>query len=140
MAEYIFIANDELVRAPNDEFIAEGLPSLPCSGISRDARAQLYSLVTGTFLEDALQMELLIIASDGKSPFVYELDELVVDSFTQKEEDDLDALVAQWRFTQDIEKLHVENNDISDFEFTLAHLCRTARNETDLGVFLLSDA
>ncbi len=55
-------------------------------------------------------------------------------------EDDLDALVAQWRFTQDIEKLNVENNDISDFAFTLAHLCRTARNETDLGVFLLSDA
>ena len=140
MAEYIFIANDELVRAPNDEFIAEGLPSLPCGGISRDARAQLYSLVTGTFLEDALQMELLIIASDGKSPFVYELDELVVDSFTRKEEDDLDALVAQWRFTQDIEKLNVENNDISEFAFTLAHLCRTSRSETDLGVFLLSDA
>ena len=140
MTEYIFIADGELVRAPNDEFIAEGLPSMPCGGISRDARAQLYSLVTGTFLEDALQMELLIIASDGASPFVYELDELVVDSLTDKEEDDLEALVAQWRLTQDIEDLNVEDTDLSDFAFTLAHLCRTTRNETDLGVFLLADA
>ena len=140
MAEYIFMADGDLVRAPSDEFIAEGLPSMPCRGISSDARAQLYSLVTSTFLEDAMQMELLIIASDGASPSVYELDELLVDSLAQKEEDDLETLVAQWRQTQDIEQLSVENTDLSDFAFTLAHLCRTARNETDLGVFLLADA
>ena len=66
MSEFIFIGDGQLVREPDDDFVAEDLPSLPCAGIHQGARAQMYSLVTGAFLEDALQMEELILLELNK--------------------------------------------------------------------------
>jgi hypothetical protein len=137
--EFIFIGDGQLVREPDDDFVAEDLPSLPCTGIHQDARAQMYSLVTGAFLEDALQLEELILLEDGAGPVVYELDTGLIAQLADKQEDDIEILVSQWQETQEIELLNAEETDLADFLFSLIHLCQVVQNEEGMGVFVLSD-
>lgn len=139
MPESIFIADGQLVREPDDDFIAEDLPSMPCAGIHQDARAQLYSLVTGAFREDALEMESVILLEEGAGPVVYELAPALVATLADKQEDDIEILVSQWQETQEVELLNAEETDLSDFLFSLIHLCQVVRHEEGMGVFVLSD-
>lgn len=139
MSEFIFIGDRQLVREPDDDFVAEDLPSLPCAVIHQGARAQMYSLVTGAFLEDALQMEELILLEGDDGPVVYELDTALVAQLADKQEDDIETLVSQWQETQEVELLNAQETDLADFLFSLIHLCQVVLNEEGMGVFVLSD-
>jgi|TARA_B110000196_G_C21083170_1_gene633549 hypothetical protein len=139
VSEFIFIGDGQLVREPDDDFVAEDLPSLPCAGIHQGARAQMYSLVTGAFLEDALQMEELILLEGDDGPVVYELDTALVAQLADKQEDDIETLISQWQETQEVELLNAQETDLADFLFSLIHLCQVVLNEEGMGVFILSD-
>jgi hypothetical protein len=139
VSEFIFIGDGQLVREPDDDFVAEDLPSLSCAGIHQGARAQMYSLVTGAFLEDALQMEELILLEGDDGPVVYELDTALVAQLADKQEDDIETLVSQWQETQEVELLNAQETDLADFLFSLIHLCQVVLNEEGMGVFVLSD-
>ena len=139
MPEHIFIADASLVREPDDDFFAEDLPSVHCHGIFQEARAQLYSLLMGVFLEDALQYEALIHEGDGDGALVYELAPHLVTTLAEQVEDDIDRLVRQWQETQEIQEVNAVDTDLSEFLFSFINLCQISRNDEELGVFVLSD-
>ncbi len=138
MPDVIFIADRELI-AETDGSPAEGLPTMHCHSIFQGARAQLYALLTGSFYDEALELEVLVLHGEGSGPMVYELDTRLVDTLANLEEDDTAPLIAPWQETAEIEAISVDDSDLSDFLFSLIHLCQIARNETDLSVFVLSD-
>lgn len=136
----IFIASDERVEElelgdnPVDFF-----PCMPSYGFHRDSRAQLYSLVTGQFLDDAWQMEVLQRGLDDEGPFVYKLDEQLLHRLADLEEDEIGDFAELWQECEEIEALDLEVNDLYEFLFQYAHFCRTAAADDELGLYIFTE-
>ena len=139
MPELIFLADVELIRQPDGENPAAGLPSLHCQGIFREARAQLYANLMGVFFDEALELEVLALDYDGEGPTLYEFAPSLTDALAALEEDDIEALLRPWQETAEIEELGTDDADLAEFLFSLIHLCQISRNEDGLSVFVMSD-
>ena len=72
MHQIIFIASTEAVGSlESDDNPAEEFPCMSSQQFHRDARAQLYALVTGEFLHEASEMEMLDQALTEEGPYIY---------------------------------------------------------------------
>jgi len=139
MAEYFFIAAHSLVKDFAEGGLAEDLPSMFCHGISIDARAQLYSLLTSRPLDVSYEMEIPVPMSEEISPAYYQLDNNLVDQFSQLDEGSANLIMEDWLATKDLEEIESDTTDPTDFLLTLIHFCNIATQERDLGIFLFSE-
>ena len=139
MREYFFIADTSLAKDLTEGILAEDLPSMQCNGISVDARVQLYSLLTSSRLDDSYKMEIPLLASYETNPAYYQLNVNLVSTISQIDENTAELIMKDWLATKDLEEITSDDTDPNDFLFSLIHFCQIATNETDLGIFLLSE-
>ena len=122
-----------------DENPADLYPCMNTLGIRAEARAQLYSLVTGSFLDDAMQLEPLVRQLTEDGPNIHLLDTSLTRQLSDRDEDDIEELVSLWLECEPIEALELDGEDLSDFLFQFVHFCKTAIQGDGLGVYLYSD-
>ena len=139
MSQIIFLASaDSVASLEADENPSLAYPCMSTQQFHRDARAQLYALVTGVFLDEASEMEALdqILADDG--PFIYQLTDPLKNALAALGEDQTEQLSCAWASCEDIETMGLQSTDLHDFMFQLIHFCQVASND-DLGIYIHSD-
>ena len=104
----------------------------------RDARAQLYALVSGQFLDEAAQLEYLDQSLSDDGPYVFKLADTLIDNLARLDEDQIESVAISWHSCVEIEALNLEPGDLHEFMFQFIHFCQVAKND-DLGVYLYSD-
>jgi hypothetical protein len=122
-----------------DENPVDLFPCMNTLGIHVEARAQLYSLLTGGFLDDAMQLEPMMQQLTEDGPNIHLLDSSLTRQLADRDEDDIEELVGLWLECEPIEALELDGEDLSDFLFQLVHFCKTATQGDGLGVYLYSD-
>ena len=139
MHQIIFIASeDSVVSMEADENPSESYPCMSSQQFHRDARAQLYALVTGEFLHEASEMEMLDQALTEEGPYIYKLSMVLVTNLARLEEDTIEEISLSWMQCEEIEALDLDANDLHDFMFQLVHFAQIAFND-DLSVYIYSD-
>lgn len=140
MAEIFMIGSEEGIKEMEaDENPADLFPCMNTQGIHAEARALLYTLVTRSFLDDAMQLEPLVRQLSEEGPNIYLLDSSLAIQLAGKDENDIEELVNQWLECEPVEELDLDSEDLIDFLFQLVHFCKTAIQGEDLGVYLYSD-
>ncbi|MCB1694086.1 MAG: hypothetical protein KDI19_15050 [Pseudomonadales bacterium] len=139
MHQIIFVGSeDEVSDLELDENPADSFPCMSSQQYFRDARAQLYSIVSGVFLDEALEMENVFKALTEEGPFIYRLDREMQEQLARLDEDAIAEYAELWVECEEIEQLDTEVNDLYEFLYGLVHFCLTAQDE-DMGVFIYSD-
>lgn len=139
MHQIIFVgAESSVADMEPDENPANEFPCMSSQQFHREARAQLYALATGQFLDEAMDSEILAQTLQPDGPYIYQLIPKVLEKLAQLDEDGVEELSKQWVTCEEIEQLDLEANDLHDFLFHLVHFCQTASND-DLGVYIYSD-
>ena len=121
-----------------DESPVEAFPCMSSQQFHREARAQLYALVMGTFLDEALDLEILERMLTEEGPCIYRLENLLLQRLGELDEGEAEALALEWCTCEEIEQLDLETNDLLGFLFLLVHFCQTAVND-DLSLYIYSD-
>ena len=141
MHQIIFVAEPEQIDDLElDENPADHYPVMSSQEFHRDARAQLYALVTGTFFDEASELEILRRSLTDDGPYIYQLEASTQRSFSRLDEDTLGEFAERWAETEEIELLDRDVNDLYDFLYQFAHLCHVATQGEDLGLFIYSDS
>ena len=139
MHQIIFVASaDSIASMEIDENPAQSYPCMSSQQFHRDARAQLYALVTGEFLLEASEMEYLDQTFSDEGPYIYTLTKNLLTALARLDEDAVESLSIAWMQCEEIEALDLESNDLHDFMFQLVHFCQIAFND-DLGLYIYSD-
>jgi len=133
---FLIGAYERIVELEADENPADVFPCMSAATIHAEARAQLYSLLTHTFLEDAMQLEPLVRELSEDGPNIHQLEPSLVEQLSVKDENDIEELVAHWVECEAIEKLELDTDDLNEFLFQLVHFCQTAYQGEDLGVYI----
>tara|TARA_B100001079_G_C16397663_1_gene509821 strand:+ start:840 stop:1262 length:423 start_codon:yes stop_codon:yes gene_type:complete len=139
MHQIVFVVASDIVESMQiDENPTDSFPCMSTREFHRDARAQLYSLVTGEFLDEAIQMELLdrVFTDDG--PYIYRMADPLKVALARLEEDQVEDLSKLWMQCDEIERLNLDEPDLHDFMYQLIHYCQVAVND-DLCVCIYSD-
>lgn len=136
----ILIGSEERVEDfEADEELTDSFPCMSTAHFDRDARAQLYSLVTNTFLDDALSFEQLARSITEEGPCFYKLDIDLVERLANLDEDEIGEIAEHWLECEELESLDPEVTDLYDYLYQLVHFCRTASADDDLGVYVFAD-
>ena len=139
MHQIIFVGSAESVaNMEPDENPANEFPCMSSQQFHREARAQLYALVTGTFLDEAMDLEILDQTLSDEGPFIYILESKTQESLARLEEDQVEEIAQLWMNCVEIEQLDLSENDLQEFMFLLVHFCQIASND-DLGLYIYSD-
>lgn len=140
MHQIIFVGSESRVEEIEpDENPADAFPCMSSQQYFSEARAQLYSLVGGVFLDDALAMEELFTSLTDEGPFIYRLDRTMQQALAELDEDAIAEYAELWMQCEEIEGLDTEVNDLYEFLYQFVHFCHTAGDEDDMGVFIYSD-
>ncbi len=105
----------------------------------REARSQLYALVTHSFSDEAYDLEFVYRAMQDDGPYLYELDESTVTAFARIEEDEAMHLAQLWSECAAMESMELDSADTTDFLFQFIHFCQIAHND-NLSLFIYSDS
>jgi hypothetical protein len=139
MHQIIFIGSpDSVAEMEADENPANEYPCMSSQQFHRDARAQLYALVTGCFLDEAIDLEELDQTLEPDGPFIYRLNPKTQISLAELEEGQVEEYAQLWMNCTEIEQLDLSENDLQEFMFLLIHFCQIATND-DLGLYIYSD-
>ena len=139
MHQIIFLgAADSIETMPIDENPSESYPCMSSQQFHREARAQLYALVTGEFVDEAGEMEYLDRILSDEGPYIYQLDLILRESLARLDEDQVENLAQIWAECKEIEVMDLVASDLHDFMFQLIHFCQIACND-DLGIYIYSD-
>jgi len=130
MAQLLFYADSgalidlEPGESPRGSFVCmHGL------GIHIDARAQLYSIVTGEFLQDALALEELVDELGTEATWVSQLPAELVERLSELDEQAIVETANHWMLCEEMESLQISQDDLLDYLFGLVNLCLSARQE-----------
>lgn len=122
-----------------DEELVDTFPCMSTQQFDRDARAQLYSLATNTFLDDAWSFEQLFHAVTDDGPFFFRLDRDLVARLAELDEDEIDELAENWLECEELASFDPDATDLHEYLYQLVHFCRTATADEDLDVYVFSD-
>jgi hypothetical protein len=137
MPEIFLIGSpDRVFELEADENPADIFPCMSSFTVHAEARAQLYTLVTHTFLDDAMELEPLLRELTEDGPNIHQLKPSLVEQLASKDENDIEDLVDHWVQCEPIEELELDADDLNEFLFQLVHFCQTARQGEDLGVYV----
>ncbi len=144
MPEIILLgAHEAIVALEPDDIPADGFPYMPCNGIHTDIRAQLYANLLDIYFDEAQTLEQLICEVGPYGPFIYLLDQRLMERLVEIDEDDVDTIARNWAESGDTESLGVYDTDLTEllttFLFNLIHFCLLSRNEPELDVVIYSD-
>jgi hypothetical protein len=130
MAQLLFYADSrdlyklEPGESPKNSFVCmHGL------GIHIDARAQLYSIVMGEFLQDALAMEELVDDLGTEASWISRLHGDLVERLGELDERAIAETVTHWMLCEEMESLQISRDDLLEYMFTLVNLCLSAHQE-----------
>lgn len=141
MHQLIFVAApDQITELELDENPATSFPVMSSQEFHRGARAQLYSLVTGCFLDEAEGLEILFRSLTDEGPYIYQLAGNAMHALSRLDEDALGEFAEMWLETEEIEAIDRDVNDLYDFLYQFAHLCHVAAQDEDLGIFIYADS
>jgi len=137
----IFVGSDESVEELEvDEDPADSFPCLATGPLYRDARTQLYALVTGVFFDEAWDFEVLSYTLTEEGPWIYRLATELVEQLAELDEDTIGEYAELWLECEELESLDPDLSDLYDFLYHFVHLCRTALDGEDLGVFVYANS
>jgi len=135
MSQLLFFADPlELLNLSPGESPRNAFACMHGRGIDGPARAQLYSIVSGSFLQDALEMEISVDELSTDSSWINGLTDELVDCLGQLDESAISETVAHWQQCEEIETLDVTQDDLLEYLFALVNLCQNALQE-DARVF-----
>lgn len=130
MAQLLFFADAsdlfdlEPGESPRDSFVCmHGL------GIHIDARAQLYSIVTGKFLQDALEMEEPVDDLGTDATWIGRLPGELVELLSELDEQAIAESVGHWMACEEMESLQISKDDLLEYVYSLVNLCQNALQE-----------
>ncbi len=132
-------SRERIDELESDENPADVFPCMYAQGIHAEARAQLYTLVMQSFLNDAMELEPLIRPLGDAGPNIHQLEVSLMHKLASKDENDIEELVRHWIECEPVEALELDSEDLNDFLFQLVHFCQTARQGEELGVYIYSD-
>ena len=136
----IFIGSeDQVEELEPDEELVDNFPCMPTQQFHLAARAQLYSLLTGCFLDDAFSLEQLVRGLTDEGPWIYRLDRELVARIAELDEDGIDEFADLWLECEELENLDPEAGDLHEFLYLLTHFCQTTIADDDLDIFVLTD-
>ncbi len=139
MHQIIFVgAEDSVAEMAPDDNPANEFPCMSSQQFHRDARSQLYALVQGVFLDEAIALEVLEQTLTDDGPYIYRLDPNTQNNLANLDEDGIEELASTWLECEEIEQLDLAENDLHEFLFQYVHFCQIATND-DLGVYIYSD-
>lgn len=140
MPELIFLGTAERVEElESDEDPAHGFPCIHSRGLHREARAQLYALVTGRFFDEALDLEFAERHLTDEGPVIHALESELVQALAHLDEEDIGRYVDLWMECREVEDLNMEPEDLVEYVMLLVNLCQAAANEEDLGIYVYAD-
>ena len=97
MHQILFVgAADSVAEMEPDESPANGFPCMSSQQFHRDARAQLYALVGGLFLDEAREAEQLDQSLTVDGPYIYLLSPSMTARLASLEEDDVEEVARSW--------------------------------------------
>jgi hypothetical protein len=139
--QIIFVGTAERVDDMElDENPADAFPCMSSQQFHRDARAQLYSLVTGLFFDEAHELEVRYRTLEDDGPYIYQLDESLATKLARLDDDLIGEYAELWQECNEIEALDLTSNDLLEFMYLLVHFCQTVANDEELAVFIYSDS
>lgn len=134
---------EQVLQLEIDENPADNFPCMPCEGIFRDLRIQLYAQLLHIFYDEAESLEQLVLEFGPEGPWVFKLDYTITERLAEIEEDDIDDIVAVWSESGDMSALGLESEDMIDvlgrFLYNLVHFCILVRQESVLSVIIYSE-
>ena len=95
-------------------------------GIDLEMRAQLYSLITGAFLDDCLSLEDEVKQFSAEGPWIARLPRALTQQIANLEEDELTEVVENWSECSDLEAADLTPEELSDYLSMLINLCHNA--------------
>lgn len=139
MHQILFVGSPEAASDLEiDESPAERFPCMSSRQYHREARSQLYALVTHCFSDEAYDLEFVYRAMQDDGPFLYELDQTTVTALARIEEEEATNLVTLWSECAVMESMALDSADTTDFLFQFIHFCQIAHND-NLSLFIYSD-
>lgn len=135
MAHLVFFADPrDLIELEPGESPRDAFVCMLGQGIHIDARAQLYSIITGKFLQDALEMEEPVDDQATEATWIGRLHSELVACIGKLDEQAIIETVGHWMSCEEIESLDVGQDDLLDYLFALVNLCQNCLQE-DAGVY-----
>ncbi len=135
MARLLFYADpSELEQMDLEGPPSESFVCMLGQGIHLDARAQLYSLIAGVFLDEAMAMEEPIDELATPDSWISQLPGLLVEKIASLEEEDILQVLEYWQQCEEVEDLDLEKDDLLEYLFALVSLCQAASDE-NAGVY-----
>jgi hypothetical protein len=98
-------------------------------GVHLDARAQLYSLIAGVFLDKALAMEEPLDEFSTTESWISKLPDSLVEKIATLEEEDILQVLEYWQQCEEVEGLDLDKDDLLEYLFALVSLCQAAVDE-----------
>lgn len=126
-----------------DDNPADNFPCMPCEGVHGEMRTQLYAMLMGVFYDEAESLEQLALEYGPYGPYVFKLDQTIVERLAEVEEDDIELLARNWAEAFDEATQTLADEDLQEilgrFLFNLVHFCLLVKQEQVLSVFIFSD-
>ncbi len=139
MHQILFVGSHEAASDLEiEESPAERFPCMSSRQYHREARSQLYALVTHCFSDEAYDLEFIYRTMQDDGPYLYELDQGTVTALASIEEEEAAHLVVLWSECAVMESMELDSADTTDFLFQLIHFCQIAHND-NLSLFIYSD-
>lgn len=130
MTQLLFFADSrDLIELEPGESPRGSFVCMPDQGIHIDARAQLYSIITGQFLQDALEMEEPVDDLATDATWINLLRGELVESIGKLDEQAIIETVGHWILCEEIEELGISQDDLLDYLFALVNLCQNCLQE-----------
>ena len=130
MAQLLFYADgDDLFELEPGESPRDSFVCMLGQAIHIDARAQLYSIITGRFLQDALAMEEPVDELGTEATWISRLQGELVELLGDLDEQAVIETVEHWMLCEEMESLQISRDDLLDYLFSLVNLCLSARQE-----------
>jgi hypothetical protein len=130
MTQLLFFADpDELSMMDPEASPSEAFICMLGQGIHADARAQLYSLVAGEFLYDALNMEEPVDDLSTPASWINKLSDSLVEQISALDEETIIDTLEYWQQSEEVEGLNLDKDELLEYLFALVSLCQQAKQE-----------
>lgn len=136
MAQLLFIAiESELDRLQEDDNPIDSFTCMNGQGIDQEMRAQLYSVITGSFLDDCLSLEDPVKQLSAEGPWITRLPSALTQQIASLEDHELTEVAHNWSECSEMETADLSLDDLLDYLYILANLCHNCTREPDLHIY-----
>lgn len=136
MEQLLFLAAEgELDQLQVDDNPKDAFTCMNGLGIDSEMRAQLYSLISGDFLDDCLLLEEPLQPQSEEGASITRLPRTLTQQIAALTDDELADVVVNWSECSDLEATDLCQDDLSEYLYVLTNLCQNAMLEVDLSIY-----